>query len=651
MPDYPEYSYPKSPEPTLEYLRDLKREQEAARGGTNQIDLELFDLYEQQNPVPVPDHMDIAADIMRGGMVTQVVDQCLGYYALSSPTFHMKPRKLGSREEARTSELEVWLNTTVIARIAEADDDFILSGLQDFFVYGHAGWVTLDAPSRWLDYPREKKEAESDDDYVARTENWKRQNPLPLISRRLAINTLEGNYESTAGMQKFKAGAYPVRVDGALREFLYVQTVKLRDIVARKKSEEDGYSKVDDVIKAYRMDMGTEIDLWTYYSNDHIAYFCDLRKGVDKQEDEYQMLEVFPHKLGEIPVVWLEGKTPHQFSLVYPMRKAASQLDRLLSQAATRHRLWGWPTPVLKLDPDLQGQSGRPQEIDVEPGKSLTLWKTEEIGEAFLDKDSALSDKLIALSIGAIERQSPTLSGFGGDSAESGYSLVSRFEISKSKLRPHELTLERALAKDARLCLKVLEVEGEPMPIYREPLDKQKEGEGWIVGDPKDVGGYYNVRASLRGIMPQDYPRNALAALQVTQPGSDGQPLMDRSWAREKLLDVPDSDQVDDRLMLQKMRTHPLYEATLMKQVFSEADEELDAADLEDALHKLNMPFEALPPALQLAIQENQRRGLSGMQMSPGGGNPAAEIAQQQVPGASVGADQGRTTLGQAGMA
>lgn len=636
--------------PTLDYLKDLKREVESSRSYVNAIDAGLFDLYEQQNPVEVPDHMDIAADVTHSGSSTAVVDECLGYYALSAPTFHMKPRKLGSREESRTTEMEEWLNTCIKVRSEEAGEDVILNALTDVFMYGHGGWVTLYAPDRWLDYPK-RDQKEEDDDYILRTENWKRQSPLPLISRRVPINTMEGSYDKAG--QLFKSGCYPIRADGGVKEFLVVETVRLRDVIARQKPSEDEVT-IDSITKSYGMEMGADVDLWTYYNEDWIAYFCDLRKGVDSR-DEYQLLDVFEHNLGETPVVWIEGKTPHQFSLIYPLRKQASQLDRLLSQAATRHRLWGWPTPLVKLDPDIQGAASRPQDIDVEPGKPIVLWKTEELTEAFMDSDSPLSDKLIGLTMSSIQRQSPGMGGSVGDASESGYSLVSRFEIGKSKLRPHELALESALAKDARLCLKILEVVDEPIPIYREPREK-KDSEGWVVADPKHVNGYYNVRASLKGVMPQDYPRNALAALQITQPGPDGQALMDRAWAREKLLDVPDSDMVDDKMMLQKLRSHPLYEALIIKQVFSESEEDFDNADIEDAMHKLGVPFEQLPPGLQLAIQASQQQGLSGMEMSPGGGNPAAVIAQQQNPGMNQqptqpqAAPAPRSTLGQAGM-
>jgi len=634
---------PSTTKPTVKEIRETlegARQESATR---DKVDAELFGLYDQQNAVKGPE--DIEIELVRCGIVTEVINQSKGLFMLQRPQVNIPPRAIGSKAEKRSTEIEQFLNLLPWKLEEEAGTPIYEPSILDVLLYGHGGWKKLYAPHHWLGYPKRQKNGdeteEPAEDYTRRTDEWKMSNPLPMIWRRIPVNANERK-------RTFGAAAYPIYGDDGLREFITVRTVRVRDILARR-PDSDTVKELRGRMSMRKAGLGSEVELIEWMNKDWIAYVVQ-DNNARREEYKYIPLETFAHHLGELPVVWIEGNTPHALSIAYPMRGNAQTLDDLVSQLATGHRLYNWPTPVTKVTPSAAAATGRPPEIQVKGGKNLTLFTDEEI--SFLEHKGAGpdSDKLISLMLRFLDRLGPSsviLDQTAPDA--SGYAFNSRFHIAKTKLNAVKLMLTNAWQKDARLNMKIVEVVGEPIYLYRSVDGDEKQQAGWLEAKPKDIDGYYNAHATVEAVLPQDLPRNALVALQVTQPGPDGERLMDRGWAREVLLGQGENDRIQRRIALEDLRSNPMYKEVYQARVFAEAEEEIEAAEIAEAYSQLGVPTTALPPALQMAMQQRRQEGLGGMMVAPGGPNVAAEIAQQQIPGESVGGRAPRSTLGQAG--
>ena len=637
----PNYSDPTTKKPDIQYIRALVEEQKEYYSKRDEIDRKLWEHFDDQNPIS---NAPVAIDIeeVRNGVITEAVNHCKGLFLMERPKVSIPPERLGDRAEERSSALETALNLLPWRLEDEAGAPVWEPTVRDVLLFGHGGFKDLYGPHHWLGYPRRGKDDEKAEDYVKRTDEWKQQNKLPMIWRNIPVNELAGKHE-------FRACAYPVRGDDGIVEFVTNRTVTLRDLVTRRPDNEEVKGLAASITDGKKK-LSTEVELIEWMNKDWIAYVV-FYGGMRTESERWRLLEVFPHYLGELPITWIEGDSPHALSIAYPMMDKAQKLDDIVSQVATGHRMYNWPTTYTKVRPESALATGRPPEINIKAGENLTIFTDEDVGFIEHKANSPDTNLLVTLLKGALDRLSPSAGIIEGTTDASGYLFNSRYHVSKTILNVISQRMRVGWEKSIRLKMKISEVVGEPIYLYRQSADKAEEKPGWIELDPKEINGYFNIQGGTEPILPQDLPRNALVARQVTEPNTNGARLMPYGWARENLLAQPDNANIEKQIALEDLKSDPMYKAIYQARVFAEAEEQIEVEEIAAQYAAIGVPPEALPPALLLALQNRRSRGLGGMEVAPGGPNVAAEMAAQQIPGGNVpGNTTPSTTLGQSGF-
>jgi len=632
---------PKSEKPTRDFIEGLAESIPENFGKRDAIDeAELFPLYEQVNKIVVPEKLE--ADVVHSGYISDMIDHSAGLFRLEDPRFSQPEEKLGSQAEERSTTIEDFLSASMRMEEEQAGAPILWPYLKDVALYGRGGWVQLPNAHHLIGMPKRSQNASDDD-----IKRWKRERGLPLIWRRIPVNQREAYHE-------FKSCAYPFESDGGVRRFIYKHDVMIQDLLDRKarvrKGDSDTFGAFEEKAQWLFDNKQTTraglVELIEYFDDEWIGYLINIGSLSQTKEEQYMLTEVFPHGLGELPVVWTQGETPHSLSLAYHPRKLAGYFDQLLSQAATGIRLTNWPTGVIKVSKEAGGASasGRPNDIEVIPGEWLTLFTDEDAG--WLIPNNTMGNDVkeqMAIVMRLLDRQSPSsgvMDTVSGDAT--GFAFNSRWEVAKVKLNPLKHEISKALEKDARLKLKIVELIGEPLELWQDPKDGSRK---WFTIKPQDIRGYHNVRAEISAVPPQMLPAMVMVAERMRAPTPDGRPpLAPDAWIRDRLLDIGDNSRIEQQLALERFRAQPQVQALITLRAAQEADEEIARADLEALASQITIPQQLWPPALGEA--------LAGIPSMPGASNIEGEMAAQEVPGTNVGSTgiPPKTTAGQAGF-
>lgn len=612
-------------------------------------------LFLQENPVPHPSH--VVAQIVHMGVATEVVNRLLGILD-DFPRVHIFSTAIEQLKIKRATKVEDFENTLFPALMEDRDEDIWRLTLEDVLRYGRGYDQLLYVPSRWSkhapDFPQKKKDEEYDD-YGKRTKQWKLRAKLPMVWRHCpARNT------------------FMWHDDYGISESLIVTKRRVKDLLSQYKlpNLSKHVDSSSDLLHSYALLAEYWSRDWGAYwaslpSDDHATQSDDIRTGVAVLRDvqDGELAEVFRNMYGYVPVVETVGlmstetsRARRQMSILDHMMPICEYLDQLVSQKASAVRVWAWPTPYLRnlsvgnlnVNNYALQEDGRPVDFEVEPGKMFTLLPGEDIGWLVAPESGAGADELIALIQNQAEAVGVSSAMFSANALGSnGYLYNSVMNAIRSKYSPILSHIRTAHVQRSRNALKIVEMVGEPLYIFKHGDGQDIAGE-WIQLGPKDIGdAVYTMDVKYEDHLPTDDAGDVGMAMQVT--GGET-PLMDRNSAREKYLRISDPERTEQRVLLQKFMDRPEIQDILIMRAASDAeiflDEEAQGVPLAEALAGVSPEELALlPPELlmQLGITPPGMEGMmppagiptpQGVASMPGDVAPPAPVGPLGAPSA-----------------
>ena len=579
-------------------------------------------LFWQENPIPHPSHVDFEPVHM--GVAAEVVTRVKGIMD-DFPEVQVANTSMSGLTISRATKVEDFANAIYSAMEDDADVDTWDLILEDIIRYGRGYDTQLYVPhnrsNKAKGYP-EQGEGEKDEDWQKRYDNWALRAKLPLAWKHLgARNT------------------FVWRDDEGICEALVVELRRASDVLQRydspllrKAIDSKQRSRLDPVLCGH------------YWNPKWGAYWISdsAMPRVKEQDDTYSgvamlrmseadVVNVFENPYGHVPIVETSGITTssnrsdrRQISIFDHMIHICKYLDQLVSQKATAVRTWAWPTPYLKnLGINGQvygtyptGQDGRPLQIEVTPGKMVTLLPGEEIGWLVVPENGAGSDSLIQLIKGQADLLGITSAVFSGEALGSnGYLYNSVLNAIRSKYSPVVKHVKRSHRQRVQNLLRIIEMHGEPLHVFN-PGDGDIKAGRWFSIAPKDVEGhYYQIAVAFEDHLPTDDAADMALYLQSTEGDN---PALDRNSAREKYLRDKSPERTQERIWAQKFTEQPPVQEFLMARAMKRAGIVLDEEEEEgNPLNDMTPEQLAmLPPALQQALGA----GGGGAEAVPGAG-------------------------------
>lgn len=218
-----------------------------------------------------------------------------------------------------------------------------------------------------------------------------------------------------------------------------------------------------------------------------------------------------------------------------------------------------------------------------------------------------------------------------------GYALNLLNQSGQVRIKPIIACLERFLGDLLENVLMVTEyyltdLTGGPVPFHLVADKEDEMGESFrsredLTLDAKQLGGWYQVEASLGELMPADEQANLMLSLKSREPGPDGRPMLSWETAVDKwaLVDSPadERERIDREAAWNDPRVSALRQALYAAQILQELEEELLKLDIDPAQILGQLMPQPQPEAPPTAMPPGA--------MPPGAMPPGAEMGMPGV--------------------
>jgi hypothetical protein len=552
--------------PSLDALRDRAY---TVYGERDALIREMRALRFMENVPDVP--AEIEPDVVRSPIAYQIIERMVGTLTVEPPLISVPPRAKGAAAEAAASRLEVATAAIIQELARQQDSDVFERFIESLLADGWGAMRIMYAPSRWAGFPKQGKD-EPDADYNRRVDEWTHNAMIPITWTWLDPLTVYP-FWTEAGL------SHVLEIDR--RDPLTLAYNRYNVLNAQRTEEE-----IADLSR-YHSERG-EVEFAQLWTRDALVYW------VDGEVVHYQR-----HAYGRPPYIIARGvetsipdPAKAGLSILYPLRHLLPYLDRLLSQRASAVRLWCWPTPLLRLS-QFSGQE--PREIEIAPGKLVTLFPGEELSFLAWNGNADELDRITAVVMNMIERAG--LSGvMYGDAAsgDSGYLINQLIAAARMKFKPLVNHAERAMEQLIQTLWDIVEYQIQrPLYVYARGKDA-----GWVKLDPNDMQGYRQVLVNLQPLLPTDTYARTSRVLAEVQGG-----LRSIASAMEEI-GIEQPDQMMDDIRLDRWLQRPEVEEVLVKEILERYGVLRDMAERNKALsgEEMMKVLPTLPPALQQAI-------------------------------------------------
>ena len=526
---------------------------------------EMRALQFMENVPDVP--ADMEADIVRAPIAYQVVERMHG--ALFGQDWQISvPRPgEGDKAEAQASKLEKFTKAA-LDEIERAEDEDVLERFgESLLALGHGAMRMLYAPQLWKGYPRRSK-GTPEAEYNKATEEWKQGRRIPIAWQWLPPETV-----------------YPVWGETGLDAVIEVCS---RDPLSLAKER---YNRVKEDPELW--------DLALKPSGDGEVTFIQRWHG---GELTYMVNNTIVHqqektKYSRPPYIYSFGYSTARreaeytgLSTLYPLRHLLPYLDRLLSQKASAIRLWSWPTPVLRTAAARPiGADGLPIPIEIEPGKSVTLFPGEDISFLVWQGSGPDIEQMTQFVYSLTERAgiSEVLYGQSGG-GDSGYLISQLLSAARMKFRPIVRHTERAMEQTIQLMWDIIEnVVQQKVYVYGDNT--------WLGLGPDDLNGYRRVEFALNPLLPTDeYARSSQTISEVQSRLRSQRSGMER-------IGIEQPDEEEQQILIEGWKARPEVQNWLTQQALQKANMLLMQEKMMTE-NQIGQAMPQLPPALQQAL-------------------------------------------------
>uniref|UniRef100_A0A6M3KXV7 Portal protein n=1 Tax=viral metagenome TaxID=1070528 RepID=A0A6M3KXV7_9ZZZZ len=563
---------------------------------------EMDSLRFMEREVEVPAEME--SEIVRSPMAYQIVERTVGTLTTDDPQITVPPASEKQGEVERSSKVERFFAAFLDEMPRQQGVDTLARFVECQVALGAGCMRVLYAPQMWRGYPkRDKKSNESDADYNKRAEEWKRGKPIPISWQYVDPRCV-----------------YPVWSEMGLEQ---IMEVDYRDVITLNTGRWN--QQKPDLLELSRA-QGTpgKIKFSQLWTADALTYAVG-GEVVHHQKHGYQ----------RPPYVYAHGIATSSrkaelagISVLYPLRFLLPYLDRLLSQKATAVRLWCWPTPIVKLL-DLPTEGEGPRTIEVQPGKTVTLFPGEEVSWLVWSGNGPDADEMVSLIMNMAERAGLADVAYGQVTGESGYAINQLLAATRMKWKPIVAHAERSLEHVLQATADIIEYQVEqPLYIYNASNNKT----GWLSLGPDDLNGYRQVRVKLNPILPTD--SYAISSRTINEVNNG---LRSKQSGMEQI-GIEQPDEMDNQILMDKWKERPEVQAWLTEKMLERANIKLEQRQPQFSAEQMAQVFPTLPPALQQALAQGIAPGVTPGQ---GGGMGAGVMAAPGVQAVPTVAQQG----------
>lgn len=555
---------------------------------------EMRELRFMENDLEYP--LDIEPEEVRVPEGHQLIERMVGTLTADPIGVTVPPADETGKAQENSSKVEKFTLAALKQLEQQADTDVIDRFVETLIADGHGCMRMLYAPQLWRKQPRKKK-GESEDEHNDRVEHWQKGKGLPIAWNWIDPLTV-----------------YPLWGEFGLEAILEEDE---RDILTLH-PERWNVSKPD-LRELSRIHGGntqsvTFQQLWTH---DEVIYAVE-GEIVHKQQHEYST-PPYAYAFGLGAAINDPGYMGH--SILYPVRHLLPYEDRLLSQKGTAIRIWGWPTVVTKVQTQLAASGTAPtREIEIAPGKTVTLYEDEEIGFLGWRGSAPDVDEQLQIIDAKIKRAGLPDPALGIDTGQSGYAINQLIAASRMRYKPIVAHAERAIEQQIQRLWDIIEYQ------IKAPVHVFNYGEqgGWVSLAPDDLKGYRQVKATLNPVMPTDQYATSSRALNEVSGGLRG-----RTSAMEMIgIEQPDEEQ--RRIRVDRWMNQPEIDKIMTREAVKRLGLELKKGGVTPG--QIEESYPNLPPALQQeiggAFEATAPAGHSATEL---GMSPAFEELPQQL--------------------
>ena len=546
-----------SPPPSETYLRDLES-QLVTEFGERNAQIEKFRrLRYMEEPVSIPDAYRVTTREVRTPIAREQLKRVIGSLVANEPAITVPPPSSSERARRNASKRATW-TVAALRRMGDDASRDVFGMFIDALVADGAGVMKLVyLPDRWSGYPRRGDGgAEQAEAFNQRAARYKKSAPFPLAWRDVDLLTF-----------------YPLIGEDGMEACLEISERPKRLVMRRYGLVEDArtgrLTPAGDRTMRRSDDSGSTrpgtVRVVEYWDTEHFAYVVDghlVHRG--------------RHGYGRVPYELAYGdQTPSRdpakagVSMLASMQYLIPLLDRLLTMKQNAVYLYAYPTPKLTgftAGESSLGDDGRPRAIEFRPGEIFPLYPGEDLNFLQWTGTPPDLDELIGLTRGMIDQSGvpSVLFGIAPGAQSSGYFLNQLINAARVSFQQVARHAEQALERIVALAWQLVERQvRETVYVYA------GDAEGWIGLSPKDIDGYYAVRAKVEPLAPADEIAQGNLAGQLVASR-----LASRRWAMEEKLGVADVGEMQDEILIDELMDAP----EVRRAIVSSALEALGAA-------------------------------------------------------------------------
>jgi len=558
---------------------------------------EMRQLRFMETAIDVPVGME--TEIVKSPIAHQIVERMVGTLTADPLTISVPPGSEQAKAQEQSSVMEKFALAAVNQLEKQGDEDVVDKFVETLIADGHGCLRMLYAAQLWGGFPRRnRKGQEPEADYSQRAEEWKRGKPLPIAWTYCDPQTV-----------------YPMWGDYGLYGILEVDE---RQVLTLDSQRQKWNAEKPDLERLSRSKgkTGSSVTFQQWWTPDSLTYAV-----------EGQVVHHTKHRYGTPPYAYALGLSTASrdpkymaLSVLYPVRHLIPYLDRVLSQKASAVRMWCWPTVIFKqliqqvLNPD---GTSVPREIEITPGKMVTLYENEDIGFLTWQGNGPDADEMIQLVTNMIERAGLADSMYGQSKGDSGYAINQLIAAARMRYKPIVAHAERALESQICCLYDIIEYQlKQVLHVY----SYGKTG-GWISLGPDDLKGYRQVKVSLNPLMPTDTYARSSQALNEVRGG-----LRSRSSGME-MIGIEQPDEEMREILRDGWRARPEVAQFMAAEAVKRAGLKLAQGGL--GMSKLQGAYPELAPSFQQFITGQLNAVAPAGQTAEGiGMAPAGQVAQ-----------------------
>lgn len=573
-------------------------------------DIEYFRQLRDLEVVPdVPAGME--SELVVSSTAPQIIERTVGMLTTDPMRLEVPPAGPSDAQMRQSSKMERWTKTALDELERQSDEDNRERFTESLVVDGAGVMRMLYAPGMWNGMPKRKDFDGTDTEYNKAIDEWKVGQRLPIVWTWVDPLCV-----------------FPIWSEAGLECVLEKDE---RNLITLDPKKFNKYKETKPELWELNRYKGTQgkVEFIQYWTRDTITYAVG-GEIVHHAKHQYKR-PPYCYTFGQ--TVSTKDSQKRGRSILYPLRYLIPYQDRLLSQRATAIRIWCWPTPVFKQSPlnmaAVDAQTGKPtplRKIEVQPGKTVSLYADEDISFLVWQGEGPDADKMINIVSTMIERAGLSDSMFGMASGDtSGYTINQLIAAARVKYKPIIKHAERAIEDQIRTLWDIIEYQiKSPVSLH---VGTSRRGE-WLSLGPDDLKGYRQVKVTLNPIIPTDSYAISSKAINEMQAG-----LRSRTSAMQEI-GVEQPDEMMNQMLVEQYKQRPEVVEFITAEALKRAQFQLDQMKEQQqsaAVDEFMQLWPTLPPAAQQAIMMQQ------IQTAPGGQTQGMPQAGMQPTGAEMG--------------